>query len=88
MFPTLFFLFILQEEDLFMVNSNQSPLLQKPDYVVCTCMGVMCSEIEDAIDSGYTTFESLSNLLMVGTGCNSCVAQVHEIVAYKKVQNK
>lgn len=58
----------------------KSPLEQKPDYLVCTCMGVMASEIRDAIEQGNTTFEELSEVLMVGTGCNSCVPEVCDIL--------
>ncbi len=57
-----------------------SPLHQKPDYLVCTCMGVMASEIREAIEKGYNTFEALSELLMVGTGCSSCVPEVNELL--------
>ncbi len=57
-----------------------SPLLQKPDYLVCTCMGVMYSEIIDAIKQGADTFDKLQELLGVGTGCTSCVAEVYEIL--------
>lgn len=82
----IFFRFILKAEDITMIHSNESPFLQKPDYVVCTCMGVMCSEIEDAIDQGCTTFESLSDRLMVGTGCNSCVAEIEDMLVRKVAQ--
>ena len=60
---------------------EKSPLLQRPDYLVCTCMGVMYSDICDAIKSGTQTFENLSDTLGVGTGCSSCVSEVHEILA-------
>jgi bacterioferritin-associated ferredoxin len=53
------------------------------DYLVCTCMGVMRSEILAAIDDGAHTFEELSQLLGVGTGCSSCVAEVHQILQSK-----
>lgn len=59
----------------------KSPLAQKPDYLVCTCMGVMASEIRQAIQDGNTDFDSLSEVLMVGTGCNSCVDEVCEILS-------
>lgn len=59
----------------------KSPLNQLDDYLVCTCMGVMYSEIVSAISAGCTDFNSLSNTLGVGTGCNSCVPEVHEILA-------
>ena len=58
-----------------------SPLLKRPDYLVCTCMGVMYSDICDAIKGGMQTFDELSDTLGVGTGCSSCVAEVHEILA-------
>jgi bacterioferritin-associated ferredoxin len=51
-----------------------------PDFLVCTCMGVMHSDIINAIDQGADTYEKLQEILGVGTGCSSCVAQVHEIL--------
>lgn len=62
------------------MNDNQSPLLQKPDYLVCTCMGVMYSEIVKAIEQGNATFEQLQETLLVGTGCSSCVEEVNQIL--------
>lgn len=59
---------------------NQSPLMQKPDYLVCTCMGVMYSEIVTAIKAGNATYEQLQETLLVGTGCSSCVEEVHQIL--------
>lgn len=54
---------------------------QKPDYLVCTCMGVMYSEICQAIKEGCHTFEALRDKLLVGTGCNSCVSEIQDIVS-------
>ncbi|MCX5924109.1 MAG: (2Fe-2S)-binding protein [Candidatus Dependentiae bacterium] len=51
------------------------------DHLVCTCMGVMYSEIVEAIDGGVDSFEGLSEKLGVGTGCSSCVQEVHEILS-------
>lgn len=59
---------------------QKSPLLQRPDYLVCTCMGVMYSDIIAAIHNGDTTYEKLQESLLVGTGCNSCVEEVKDIV--------
>jgi bacterioferritin-associated ferredoxin len=59
---------------------NQSPLMQKPDYLVCTCMGVMYSEIVNAIKAGNATYEQLQETLLVGTGCSRCVEEVHLIL--------
>lgn len=57
-----------------------SPLEKMPDYLVCACMCVMYSEIIEAIDSGRKTFDDLSAQLLVGTGCNSCVAEIEQIL--------
>ncbi len=62
------------------MSSNQSPLLQRPDYLVCTCMGVMYSDIVASIAAGNTTYDTLQDALMVGIGCSSCVPEVHEIL--------
>ncbi|MBP9764887.1 (2Fe-2S)-binding protein [Candidatus Babeliales bacterium] len=50
------------------------------DYLVCTCMGVMRSEIVEAIEQGSRDFDALSEKLGVGTGCSSCVQEVHDIL--------
>lgn len=54
------------------------------DYLICTCMGVMKSEIVDAIKGGANTFEQLSEELGVGTGCSSCVAEVNDLLDKNK----
>jgi bacterioferritin-associated ferredoxin len=54
--------------------------MKQEDYLVCTCMEVMYSEIVEAIKNGADTFEKLSDMLGVGTGCSSCVEEVHEIL--------
>lgn len=64
-----------------MNGNNQSRIAQKPDYVVCTCMGVMYSEILEAIERGANTLDDLSDLLAIGTGCTSCVPEVIDIIA-------
>ena len=57
-----------------------SLLMQKPDYIVCTCMCVMHSDIVRALENGAATFDDLQELLYVGTGCSSCIQEVHEII--------
>jgi bacterioferritin-associated ferredoxin len=59
---------------------TKSLLECKPDYLVCACMGVMYSEICAAIDAGDTTFAALSDKLMVGLGCSSCVQEIKDIL--------
>lgn len=51
------------------------------DYLICTCMGVMKSEIIDAITRGATTFQALSDELGVGTGCTTCVEEINQILS-------
>ena len=48
-------------------------------------MGVMYCEIVDAINNGSDTYELLQDALGVGTGCSSCVPEVHEILAETKL---
>lgn len=60
-----------------------SPLEKMPDYLVCACMCVMYSEIVQAIENGAKSFDDLSSELLVGTGCNSCVAEIHGILKEK-----
>lgn len=43
-------------------------------------MGVMASEIEQAIAEGADSFEALQELFGVGTGCSSCVSEVMEML--------
>ena len=53
---------------------------EKDDYIVCTCMEVMHSQLVEAISEGEDTFNKLSDRLGVGTGCSSCVQEVNEIL--------
>jgi bacterioferritin-associated ferredoxin len=62
------------------LSNDNSMVKNTTDYLVCTCMGVMYQEIREAIKNGANTYESLSEKLGVGTGCNSCVAEVHAIL--------
>jgi assimilatory nitrate reductase catalytic subunit len=59
---------------------TKSPFLKRPDYVVCTCMEVMYSQLVEAIKEGEDSFNKLSDRLGVGTGCSSCVEEVKAIL--------
>lgn len=65
------------------VNNTAGQVESSMDYLVCTCMGVMYEEICSAIKSGKNTYDALSDSLGVGTGCNSCVQEVKEILKKK-----
>lgn len=62
----------------------KSLLENKPDYLICTCMGVMYSEIIDAIEQGCKTAQDLSDRLMVMTGCSSCKDEILFILHHYK----
>lgn len=61
--------------------SKEQCCKKQEDYLVCTCMEVMRSEIVASIKAGIDTFEKLSQELGVGTGCSSCVEEVHQILS-------
>lgn len=61
--------------------SFKNLLEQKPDYLVCVCMGIMYSEIIAAIERGDGTFKALQDSLMIGTGCSSCHEEVKALIA-------
>lgn len=79
-------IFLTTEKGFWM--GEKSLLSQRPDYLVCTCMEVMYSQIVDAIEQGCNTFEELSDMLGVGTGCSSCVEEVYEILKEIKEVSK
>lgn len=58
------------------------------DHLVCVCMGVMSSEICSAIDKGADTFEQLSQELLVGTGCSSCIPEVNDLLQAKQKKDE
>ena len=43
--------------------TKPSPLLQRPDYLVCTCMGVMYTGIIQAIENGADSYQKLQDTL-------------------------
>jgi len=57
-------------------------MIDKPDYLVCVCMGVMYSDIyEFLMKSEQPSFDLAMQYLQVATGCSSCSDEVHAIVA-------
>lgn len=67
---------------------SKSPLFNRPDYLVCTCMAVMYSDIVNAIVTGSNSYEKLQETLLVGTGCSSCVDEVKTILEEETKTNK
>lgn len=62
-------------------NQCCKQVVVEQDYLVCTCMGVMKSEIIEAIRGGASTFQLLSDDLGVGTGCSTCIEEVNQILS-------
>ena len=66
------------------MDKNNPTMYARPDYLVCTCMGVMYYEIVAAIQAGADDLQALSNELMVATGCSSCVQEIFSILKEQK----
>ncbi|KIX85230.1 hypothetical protein J120_02800 [candidate division TM6 bacterium JCVI TM6SC1] len=57
-----------------------------PDYLVCTCMAVMYSELWQALAEG-ADLNALKDQFMIGSGCSSCIDEVQSIVhAHQKTK--
>ncbi len=52
--------------------------------IICVCKCVSDSEIESAVGSGATSYESLQCSLGVGTQCGSCSCEVKGILRNAK----
>jgi bacterioferritin-associated ferredoxin len=56
-------------------------MINKGDYLVCVCMGVMYSQIYDFLmDSDQPSVQLAMEYLQVSTGCSSCIDEVRAIV--------
>lgn len=54
--------------------------LKATQTLVCNCRHVTDQEIETAVKSGHNTFELVRMATGAGSGCNSCVNKVKELV--------
>lgn len=70
------------------MNKNKSLLANKPDYMVCTCMAVMHSEIIQAFTQGDLTIAALKDRFGVGTGCSSCLSEINDLINDFSKNNK
>jgi assimilatory nitrate reductase catalytic subunit len=48
--------------------------------IICACMSVGANEILDAIQSGYTSVQTIGNVTTAGTNCGSCRAEIKGII--------
>ncbi len=50
---------------------------------VCLCKSVTDLQIQDAVEQGVTSFESMQQHLSVGTVCGTCSCEVKDIIEQK-----
>jgi len=50
---------------------------------VCLCKSVTDHEINDAIDSGVSSFEAMQEELEVASVCGACTCEVKQLMAKK-----
>jgi len=66
-------------------NTKQKErLLKATETIICHCRHVTDLDIQEAIEKGYDTLEALSAATGAGTGCNSCIGRVAEILTRRK----
>lgn len=66
-------------------KTNQKERLRKAtETVICHCRHVTDLDIQEAIERGNDTLESLSSATGAGTGCNTCISKVAEILSRRK----
>ena len=70
--------------DYFEKTKQLERLRKATETVVCHCRQVTDLDIQDAIKKGHRTLEALSAATGAGTGCESCVNRVLEILERKK----
>lgn len=49
--------------------------------IICICKSVSDTDINNAIDSGVSSFDGMQNALGVATQCGSCECEVKELLA-------
>ncbi len=59
-------------------------LRKATETVICHCRHVTDLDIQEAIEKGNNTLESLGAVTGAGTGCNTCITRVMEIVTRRK----
>ncbi len=66
-------------------NTRQDERLCKAtETVICHCRHVTDADIQDAMEKGRKTLEEISMATGAGTGCNTCIGKVVEILSGHK----
>ena len=48
--------------------------------IICDCYNITFKDIKDALNSGASTFDEVSELTNAGQGCGHCQANVAKII--------
>ena len=56
------------------------------EKIVCTCMGVTCERIKNAVDSGAGTLAEVQEATGAGTVCGACLEEVESLIAHFKAE--
>ncbi|MCB9061074.1 MAG: (2Fe-2S)-binding protein [Halobacteriovoraceae bacterium] len=84
--PFLFLPSFLMKKIHFKLNGEETNLCdlegQSSNSLICRCFGVFRDQIEEKINSGEVkNTKDVTDLLLAGGGCSSCVEDIEEIIA-------
>ncbi|MBI5754224.1 (2Fe-2S)-binding protein [Candidatus Peregrinibacteria bacterium] len=66
-------------------NTKQDERMRKAtETIICHCRHVTDADIQESIEKGCKTLEEISMATGAGTGCNSCIGRVTEILSGRK----
>ena len=54
---------------------------------ICLCKSVTERDIQEAVDMGLVSYDSVQSALSVGTGCGTCAYEVDNVIQDKLAQN-
>ncbi len=52
------------------------------EKIVCTCTGVTCGRIREAVNSGATTLEEIQEATGASTVCGGCMEEVEALLKH------
>lgn len=68
----------------FELTGQTEHLRKATETVVCHCRHVTDADIQEAIEKGRKTLDEISMATGAGTGCNTCIGKVAEILAGRR----
>ena len=54
---------------------------------ICVCKSVTDGDIQEAVDTGLTSFHAVQSALAVGTGCGTCACDVDDVIQERIASN-